>query len=229
MSSSSLFLRVALRRLARRASLGHVGEPTEEEVPALSVLPVALPPHVNTTRRLGTTSTYRPEATCLGSANCTRNVPLFVGSSSAIRPFHRTYSTGSVNSRNTVSGDASIVIVRSMTLVSTAMPAPPLFFLLRGGLQRAKARIPEVLEIRAQLRDRLGSRPVEALRAALALGHKVRLLEDAQVLRDRRPCHVEAACDLSNRELGQRHHPQDLAASGLRNRRERVHRVKRKH
>ena len=57
----------------------------------------------------GTTSTYRPEATCLGSANCTRNVPPFVGSSSAIRPFHRTYSTGSVNSRNTVSGDASIV------------------------------------------------------------------------------------------------------------------------
>src|SRR5439155_2270583 len=101
-------------------------------------------PHVNTTRRLGTTSTYRPEATCLGSANCTRNVPPFVGSSSAIRPFHRTYSTGSVNSRNTVSGDASIVIVRSMTLVSTAMPAPPLFFLLRGGLQRAKARVPEV-------------------------------------------------------------------------------------
>src|SRR5207302_4783974 len=144
-------------------------------------------------------------------------------------PLPPEYSTGSVNSRNTVSGDASIVIVRSMTLVSTAMPAPPLFFLLRRGLQRAKARIPEVLEIRAQLRDRLGSRPVEALRAALALGHKVRLLEDAQVLRDRRPCHVEAACDLSNRELGQRHHPQDLAASGLRNRRERVHRVKRKH
>src|SRR5438552_15695744 len=89
MSSSSLFLRVALRRLARRASLGHVGEPTEEQVPALSVLPVALPPHVNTTRRLGTTSTYRPEPTCLGSAHCTRTVPPLVRSSSAIRPFPR--------------------------------------------------------------------------------------------------------------------------------------------
>src|SRR5919197_6697486 len=148
-------------------------------------------------------------------ANSTRNSPPDRGSRRASLPFQRTYSTGSVRRRNTVSGDSSMVIVRSMTFVSTAMPCPPLLFLLRGVLQRAQAFIPEVLEIRAHLRERLRSRAVEALRPVPALAHEPRLPQDAKVLRDRGSCDLEAPRDLSHGELASRDEPKDLATSRL--------------
>src|SRR5438067_5088432 len=165
-----------------------------------------------------------------GSANSTWKTPPGFASSCARRPFQRTYSVGSVRSRKTVSGGAWIVIVRSMTLVSTAMFAapPPFFFLLGGGLQRAKAVVPEPLEIRAKLGDRLGLRAVEALGAVTALGHEPGLLHDPQVLRDRGPRDVEPARDIADGELRDRNEPQDLATPWLGERGERVHRAKRK-
>src|SRR5437867_3625698 len=180
-------------------------------------------PHVNTTRRPGTTSTNLPATMSLLFANSTRILPPGRGSSSASLPFHRTYCTGSVRRRKTVSGEAAIVISRSMTLVSTAMPCPPLLFLLRGGLQRAKAVVPERLESGAELRQGLGARAVEAPRAIAPFCHEARLLQDAQVLRYRRPADVEAAGDLPDRQLRKAYQPKDFAPPRLSQRRKRVH------
>src|SRR2546426_7892811 len=186
-------------------------------------------PQVKTTRRPGMTSTNLPAAMSLVPANSTRKVPPGRGSSSASLPFQRTYSTGSVKSRNTVSGGAWIVMTRSMTFVSTAMLGPPLLlFLLRGGLQRPKAVVPERFEVRAELGDGLRARAVQALRATPAFGHEAGLLQDAQVLRDRRPCHVEAARDLPDRELGRGDQSENLPPPRFPKRREAVHPPERK-
>src|SRR2546426_1372951 len=187
-------------------------------------------PQVKTTRRPGTTSTNLPLTMSLVLANSTRNVPPGRGSSSASLPFQRTYCTGSVRRRNTVSGGAWIVMIRSMTFVSTAMPCPPLLFLLlRGCLQRPKALVPERFEISAELGDRLRARAIQALRAASALGHEARLLQDTEMLRDRRPRDLEAARDLPDRELGRGHQSEDLAPPRFPERGEGVHGRERKY
>ena len=53
--------------------------------------------------------------------------------------------------------------------------------------------------------------PVQAPRAVASLLHESRLLQYAQVLRDRRPGHVEMRCDLTRGELLVAHERQDLA------------------
>src|SRR5438105_5954723 len=156
--------------------------------------------------------------------NSTRNLPPARGSSSASFPFQRTYWTGSVRSRKTVSGDASIVITRSMTFVSTAMLAPPLLlFAFSRGFQGAQALRPVRLERSPELSDRLGPRAVQALRSVPPLGHQTGLPQDAQVLGHRRPGDVEAARDLADGELSARDEPQNLSPARLAERRKCVH------
>src|SRR5207248_356079 len=90
----------------------------------------------------------------------------------------------------------------SMTFAATARPCSSLsLFALRRGLQRPEALVPESVQVRAELGDRLGPRPVEALGPVPALGHEACLLHDAQVLRDRGAGDVEAARDLADRKL----------------------------
>jgi hypothetical protein len=96
------------------------------------------------------------------------------------------------------------------------MLAPPLlFFLLGDDLERTEALGPEDLEVGPELGDGLRPRAIEALRAVSPLGDESGLLEDAEVLGDRGPSHVEAARDLADRELLARDEPQDLAAAWL--------------
>src|SRR5438067_10297681 len=178
---------------------------------------ISLPsqPQVKTTRRSRTTSTYLPAAMSFALPNSTRNPPPRRGSSSARLPFHRTYWTGSVSRRKTVSGDASIVITRSMTFVSRAMPPGPplLLFAFRGGFQRTQTLGPEDFEGRPELGDGLGPRAVEALGPLAPLGDEAGLFQDAKVLRDRGPGDVEAACDVADRELLARDEAENRAAS----------------
>jgi len=86
---------------------------------------------------------------------------------------------------------------------------------LGGDLQRTQTLGPEDLEGGPELRDGLGSRAVQALRPVPPLGDEAGLLQDAEVLGDRRPRDVEAARDVADRELLARDEPKDLAASGF--------------
>src|SRR5687768_4480319 len=142
----------------------------------------------------------------------TWNSPPARGSSWASFPFQRTYSLGSVSSRKTVSGRAAMVMTRSIAFVSTVTTRPPLFFLLRRLFQEAQALVPVGLQIRAQLGDALGPRPVEALCAIPSLAQETRLLQHAQVLRDRRPGDREVARDLPRGQLGGPDQAEDLAS-----------------
>jgi len=103
---------------------------------------------------------------------------------------------------------------------------PLLFFLLRGGLQRPKAVVPEPFEVHAELGDGLGARAVQALRAAPAFGHEARLLQDTQVLRDRRPGDLETARDVPDRELRRGDQSEDLAPPRFPKRGESVHDIR---
>src|SRR5687767_4994293 len=138
---------------------------------------LSLQPQVKTTRRDGITSTNFPSTTSLSFMKSTWNVPPARGSSWASFPFQRTYSLGWVSSRKTVSGRAAMVMTRSIAFVSTVTAHPPLFFLLRRLFQEAQALVPVGLQIRAQLGDALGPRPVEALCAIPSLAQETRLLQ----------------------------------------------------
>src|SRR5437588_4733861 len=118
MSSSSLFLRVALRRLARRASLGHVGEPTEERSPSPQRAARRPPTPCEHDAPVGDDLDVPARSDLLGVRDLHAERTALRRLDLRDPPLPPEYSTGSVNSRNTVSGDASIVIVRSMTLVS---------------------------------------------------------------------------------------------------------------
>src|SRR5687768_10410691 len=145
----------------------------------------------------------------------TWNVPPARGSSWASFPFQRTYSFGSVSSRKTVSGRAAMVITFSIAFVSTVTTVPPLFFLLRRLFQEAQVLVPVGLEVGAQLGDAVGPRPVQALCAVPSLAHEARLLQDAQVLRDGRPGHLEVAGDLARSEFVRPHQAKDLPPARL--------------
>jgi len=90
-----------------------------------------------------------------------------------------------------------------------------LFLVLGGGFESTQALGPENLEVGPELGDRLRARAIEALRAVPPLGDQPRLLQDAQVLGDRRSRDVEAAGDVADRELLARDEAKDLAAAGL--------------
>src|ERR671925_1433426 len=143
----------------------------------------------------------------------TRYSPPGRASSEAVSPIQRVAFSGSTRNCQTVSGLAAIAISRSTVVVSVV--ASMLLCLLSFclGLEDVEALRPELLQKRLQLGEPLGPRPVEALRAVASLAHEARLLQDGQVLRDRRPRHVEVAGDLTGGELAVADERQDLAPS----------------
>src|ERR1041385_7309776 len=78
--------------------------------------------------------------------------------------------------------------------------------------ERLEPLAPELVEKGLQLDETLGPRAVEAPGAVASLAHEPRLLQDAQVLGDRRPRQVEMLRDRAGRELVVGDEPQDRAA-----------------
>src|SRR5438270_12030885 len=133
-------------------------------------------------------------------------------SNEAVWPIQRIALSGSTRNCQTVSGLAAIAISRSTEVsVVVSMLLPLLSFGL--GLEGVEAFVPELLQERLQLREPLGSRPVEAPGAVASLAHEAGLLQDVQVLRDRRPRHVEVPRDLTRGELAVADEREDLAPS----------------
>ncbi len=62
-------------------------------------------------------------------------------------------------------------------------------------LEPLQARIPKPLQKRAQVREPLGPRAVEASRSLFAFVHQARAFEHRQMLRDRGPRDVEMCGD----------------------------------
>src|ERR671935_1945291 len=96
---------------------------------------------------------------------------------------------------------------------------PPLAFRLR--LERGEGVRPEVVEVVAKLADSVRIEPVEPPRAVSTLRHEPRLLEDAQMLRDRGPADRQLRRNLAHRE---RLRPQALEDLSARRVTERIHR-----
>src|SRR3954453_12413335 len=131
----------------------------------------------------------------------TRYCPPWRRSKCAACPIQRVASCSSVRSSHTVSGLASIASSRSTDTVSVV--ASTLASLLSFGLapERVEPFVPEAVEELLQLREAFRARLVQAPGAVAPLTHESRLLQDGQVLRDRRPCDVEVRSDLTRRQL----------------------------
>src|SRR5215210_290826 len=116
-------------------------------------------------------------------------------------PIHCFAFSGSTRNAQTVSGVASIASSRSTAVVSVA--ASMLRPLLSFGFtfERFEPVVPEVVEERLQRREARGARAIQAARPVASFAHELRLLQERQVLRDRRPRHVEVRRDLARREL----------------------------
>src|SRR5436190_2293501 len=144
----------------------------------------------------------------------TRNGPPGRASKSSAVPHQDDCSAGSTSSFQTVSGRAAIVSSRSSVNVSVALSILPLlsFGIL---LQRVEPLAPESVEERLQVGEPLWAGTVEALRAVPALVHKTRLLQNSEVLRDRRPRDVEPGGDLPRGELLLADELEDPAAARL--------------
>src|SRR5213078_359944 len=100
----------------------------------------------------------------------------------------------STRNSQTVSGLASIASSRS-TVVSVVV-STLLLLLFCLALECAEALVPELL----QLGEPFRAGPVEPPCPVASLAHEPRLLEDGQMLRDRRPRYVEMRRDLARRE-----------------------------
>src|SRR6195256_2040098 len=121
------------------------------------------------------------------------------GSISATVPIHSTCLSASVRKGQIVSGVASITISRMSSAISAA-------FLLLGGLghvaQPFEAARPVVVEEIAELVHLVLARLIQTPRAVPSLAHQSRLLEHAEVLRDRRARDLaEVIGDRRRREL----------------------------
>src|SRR5215217_6440729 len=116
-------------------------------------------------------------------------------------PIHRIAFSGSTRNSQTVSGLASIASVRSYATVSVAAFMLLPFLLLRFALECVEPDIPEVLEELSELRETFGTCPVQAACAVASLVHEPRLLQDVQMLGDRRTRDVEVRRDLACAEL----------------------------
>src|SRR5689334_10994656 len=106
-------------------------------------------------------------------------------------PIQRMSFWGSTKNSQTVSGVASIAIVRSYTAVSVAASMLLPFLLLCLAFECLEPDVPEALEKVLQLDEPLRTRPVEASGAVASLAHEPRLLQDVQVLGDRGTCDLE--------------------------------------
>src|SRR4029453_5730168 len=130
-----------------------------------------------------------------------RYTPAGRGSSVMSTPIQRFIISGSTKNSQTVSGLASIEIVRSPIAVSVVASMLPSLLLLGFAFEGFEPRIPEALEELLELREALGPYAVQASRAVPSLAHEPRLLEDVQVLGDRGARHVEVRRDLAGTHL----------------------------
>ena len=124
---------------------------------------------------------------------------------------------GSTSSSQTVSGLAAIVSSRSTVTVSVAF-AMVLLLLLHSlcfPLERSELLVPERIEERLDLREPLRASPVQPLRAVPPFVHQTGLLQDAEVLRDRGPRHVEVRRNLAGAQLPSAHELEDAAPARL--------------
>src|SRR5438309_11102766 len=83
--------------------------------------------------------------------------------------------------------------------------------LLRFAFECFQADVPELLEELLELGEALGTNPVQASGAVASLAHEPRLLQDVQVLGDRRSRHVEMRRDLARAQLVSADEGEDLA------------------
>src|SRR3954464_6023013 len=102
---------------------------------------------------------------------------------------------------HTVSGLAAIATSRWTEVVSAVVSMLALLLSFRFALERLEPRVPEVLDERLDVHQPLRAGAVEPLGAVAPLIHQPRLLEDGQMLRDRRPGHVEMRRDVARAEL----------------------------
>src|SRR2546430_14396542 len=129
-------------------------------------------------------------------------------------PFQRVSFSGSTRNSQTVSGLAAIEIVRSTEVVSVVASMLFLLLSLCFAFECLEAFVPELLEERLDFGEPFGARPVQAPRPVASLAHEPRLLQDVQMLRDRRPRDVEVRRDLTRGQLPIAHQGQDLAPPG---------------
>src|SRR4051812_3484527 len=115
----------------------------------------------------------------------TRYSPPGRASSAAASPIQSTAFSGSTRNCHTVSGLAAIVSSRS-TDISVVVSMLPSLLSFRFPLERLEPGVPEAFEERLEVLEALGPRPVQAPRSVAPLAHEPRLLQDGQVLRDRR-------------------------------------------
>src|SRR6266511_1153054 len=127
-------------------------------------------------------------------------------------PIQRVALSASTRKAHTVSGVAAIEIVRSIEVVSVVASMLLLLLLLRFAFECFEPDIPELREELLELGEPFGTCPVQASRAVPSLAHEPRLLEDVQVLRDRRPRDVEVRRDLAGTELVLADEREDLPA-----------------
>src|SRR5215471_3355096 len=139
------------------------------------------------------------------------------GSSVADMPIQRVAFSGSTKNCQTVSGRAAIASSRSTAVVSV-VASMLLLLSFRFALERLEALVPEPLEELPQLSEPLGPGPVQPPRAVASLAHEPRLLEDVQMLGDRRPRDVEVRRDLARRELAVPDERKDPPPPGRRDR-----------
>src|SRR3954470_2892925 len=131
------------------------------------------------------------------------------GSNDAVMPHHAVVFSGSTRNCQTVSGLASIAIVRS-TAVSVLLAMLALLS-FSFAFQRLEALAPELVEEHLELDEPLRTCAVEAPGAVASLVHEPRLLQHGQMLGDRRPGYVDMRRDLARGQLPDRREPQDPA------------------
>src|SRR5205085_4202787 len=93
-----------------------------------------------------------------------------------------------------------------------------LLLLLRFAFECVQARAPELLEEVPELAEPFGTGAVQAPGAVASLAHESRLLQDVQVLGDRRSRDVEVRRDLAGAELVVADEREDPAPPRLGNR-----------
>src|SRR5436190_13796454 len=135
-------------------------------------------------------------------------MPPALGSSSAFIPFQRVSFSGSTKNSQTVSGLAAIEIVRSRVVVSVVVSMLVPLLLLRFAFECFQAHVPELLEELLEFGEPFRTCSVQAPRAVPSLAHEPRLLEDVQMLRNRRPGDVEVRRHLAGREHARPHRGQ---------------------
>src|SRR5262249_5334018 len=88
-------------------------------------------------------------------------------------------------------GLASITSSRVTAICSVVLSTLPPFLSFRFAFQRRQSLVPEALEEALHLIETLWSHDVQAARSVSSFVHEPGLLENGQVLRDRRPADLE--------------------------------------